>query len=87
MKRANPLVHGVILTEPEFPYEKKRREPEEPVHQIPPPPNPPQPPGPPFPPETGPKKFICPNCKKVFNTQEELTVHMETVHQSPKKKL
>jgi hypothetical protein len=76
-----------FLTEPEFPYVKRGQEPEEPIHTVPNPPSPPEPPGPPIPPETVPKKFICPDCRKVFTTQQELTVHMESVHQSPKKKL
>ena len=76
------------LTEPEFPYKKKGNEPQEPLDRtIPTPPTPPEPPGPPFPPQVGPRKFTCPTCQEIFNTQEELTLHMETVHQSPKKKL
>ena len=86
MKKANPFFLGVILTETEFPYKKKGREPEE-SYSVQPPSKPPEPIGPPFPSprSIGPRKFICPNCHKVFNTQEELTMHMETVHQSPKK--
>lgn len=57
-----------------------------------PPPSPPEPiPGrPPSPPpfsNPAPNRFTCPTCGKVFSTKEELTMHIETTHQSPKKKL
>ena len=80
-----------ILSEPDFPYDKK---PKEPVKDeiVPPPPSfPPEPPGhPPSPPpmiSQTPSKFTCQTCGKVFNSREELTMHVETVHQSPKKKV
>jgi 5-methylcytosine-specific restriction endonuclease McrA len=79
------------LTEPEFPYEKKQNDPfndliapsppdgslESPDQQssLPPMDNP------------TPNKFTCQICGKVFNTKEELTMHLETEHQSPKKKI
>ena len=31
-------------------------------------------------------KNRCPICHQEFNSKQELTVHMETVHSSPKKK-
>jgi Zinc finger, C2H2 type len=70
-------------TEPDFPYSKKPKEPVDDSIGAPPPMPPPEPPTPPF----GTLKFKCPNCGKMFNSKEELTLHMETVHMSPKKKM
>jgi hypothetical protein len=74
------------LTEPEFPYKKKGREPEEVIKKkiAPPPPDMPGEPPPPSPLNyPSPKKVTCSTCGKVFTTEEELTMHVETVHQSP----
>jgi hypothetical protein len=77
------------LSEPDYPYPKRPNEPVEDTFEAPPPMPPPEPPTPPSPPfsNTAPTKFTCQICGKVFNTKEELVMHMETVHQSPKKKV
>ena len=76
------------MTEPDFPYDKKPNEPLEIIGSNPtqlPVESPNQPPLNPL--DEIHKTFICPKCKKVFNTKEELTIHLETVHQSPKKQI
>ncbi len=87
-KNANPHLAGDFLTEPEFPYNK---EPNGQGKTAPPPPTPPpEPPYPPSPPPLStptPNRFNCQVCGKTFSTREELTMHMETVHQSPKKEV
>ncbi|MBE3116427.1 C2H2-type zinc finger protein [Candidatus Bathyarchaeota archaeon] len=79
------------MTEPDFPYSKKPNEPQSDEAIIPPPPDyPPSPPGPPSPPpmaSNAPRKFTCGACGKTFTTKEELMMHMETAHQSPKKQV
>jgi hypothetical protein len=93
MKMAKAPCLVTLLTEPEFPYKKKGREPEQPIKdsiEPPPPESPPQPPPPPNPPPLGypgTKRFTCPTCGKVFNTKEELTMHVETTHLTTKKKV
>ena len=80
-----------ILTEPDFPYEKK---PNESFNDLiaPSPPDgslesPDQQPSLPPMDNPTPNKVTCQICGKVFNTKEELTMHLETEHQSPKKKV
>ena len=79
------------MTEPDFPYEKKPNESfndliapfppdgsfESPDQQssIPPIGN------------LTPNTVTCQICGKVFKTKEELTMHLETDHQTPKKKM
>jgi hypothetical protein len=77
------------MSEPDYPYPKKPLEPAEGRTKAPPPMPPPEPPTPPSPPFSNvpPSKFTCHVCGKIFNTKEELTLHIETVHQSPKKKV
>jgi hypothetical protein len=78
------------LSEPDFPYNKRPR-PEETPLEIPPSPDyPPPPPSPPSPPPfeaASIAKASCQICGKTFNTKEELTFHVETAHESPKKKI
>jgi hypothetical protein len=77
------------MSEPDYPYPKKPVEPVEDNIAAPPPMPPPEPPIPPSPPPlntAAPTKFTCQVCGKVFNSKEELTLHIQTVHQSPKKK-
>ncbi len=83
-----------LLSEPDFPYNRKPRpeeaaaKPEEPIMMPPPPDYPPSPPNPPPPPPLDTEnvsKFTCQTCGKTFNTREELAMHVETEHQSPKK--
>jgi hypothetical protein len=77
----------IIMTEPDYPYPKKPLEPAEGTTHAPPPiPPPPNPPTPPFSNHT-PQKFTCQTCGKTFTTKEESTLHIETVHMSPKKKV
>jgi hypothetical protein len=71
------------MTEPDYPYPKKPLEPSAGQTGAPPP----MPPTPPSPPFNNPKKFTCQTCGKTFTTKEELTMHMETVHMNPKKKV
>ena len=77
------------MTEPDFPYEKK---PNESFNDL----IAPSPPGgsfespdqqPSLPPigNPTPNKVTCQICGKVFKTKEELTMHLETEHQIPKK--
>ncbi|MCL5876467.1 MAG: C2H2-type zinc finger protein [Candidatus Bathyarchaeota archaeon] len=73
------------MSEPDYPYPKKPLEPSKSNVTAPPPMPPPEPPTLPSPPYNT-LKFVCSTCGKVFNTKEELTMHMETVHQSPKNK-
>lgn len=77
------------MSEPEYPYPKRPGEPVNDKVVVPPPPEPPpgNPPSPP--PLSDPTliKFTCSICGKVFRTRGELTLHMETVHTSPKKKV
>ncbi len=77
------------MSEPDFPYTKRPR-PEEaaaanafPEMEYPPAPS--SPPSPP--PLVTTNRFACQKCGKTFSTEEELTLHMETEHQSPKKKV
>jgi len=80
------------LTEPDFPFEKKPNDqfndliapsppdgslesPDQQPSSLPPMDNPTS------------NKYTCQICGKVFNTKEELTLHMETKHQSPNKKV
>jgi hypothetical protein len=77
------------LTEPDYPYPKQPNPAEAPA-TAPPPMPPPEPPLPPSPPPLSsptPTKYTCQVCGKVFNSKEELTIHVETVHGSPKKKV
>ena len=72
-------------TEPDFPYSKKPLEPVETVTAPPMPP--PEPPTSPSPPPFGTTvlKSKCQICGKEFNTKQEFTLHMETVHAATKK--
>jgi hypothetical protein len=49
------------------------------------------PPAPPSPPPPAPlvsiSEFTCELCGKTFKTKDELMLHVETEHQSPKKKV
>jgi hypothetical protein len=76
------------LNEPDFPYPKRPR-PEETAEAASPemeyPPAPPSPPSPP--PLVTVTDFTCEYCGKTFKTKDELTLHVETEHQSPKKKV
>lgn len=83
------FLYGSILTEPDFPYDKKPNKPSEIIGPNPSPlpvESPEQPSRLPIC-NGRPREFTCPKCKKVFTTQEELTFHLGTVHQSPKKKV
>ncbi len=76
------------MSEPDFPYPKKPR-PEETARMTPEMEYPPAPSPPPPPPSLvteNVSKFTCQICGKTFTTKEELTLHTETEHQSPKKK-
>jgi hypothetical protein len=93
LKRNNPFLHcSDILSESDFPNEKKPNDPfddltaptapdgslESPDQQpssLPPMDNPTS------------NKVTCQICGKVFDTKEELITHLETEHQSPKKKV
>lgn len=77
-----PLKWGTIMSEPDYPYPKKPLEPAAGKTKAPPPIPPPEPPNPPPPRSI---KFTCQTCGKTFTTKEELTMHIETVHMSPKK--
>jgi hypothetical protein len=75
------------LSEPDFPYPKKPRpeetaEAESPELEYPPAPASPPPP----PPLVSVSEFTCEHCGKTFKTKDELTLHVETEHESPKKK-
>jgi hypothetical protein len=93
LKKNNPFCTvGDILTESNFPYEKK---PDDPFDDLtaPAPPDgslesPDQQPSS-LPPMDNPtsNKSICQICGKVFNTKEELIMHLETEHQNTKKKV
>ncbi|MFA5571950.1 MAG: hypothetical protein GX799_07235 [Crenarchaeota archaeon] len=48
---------------------------------------PPEPPTPPPLSNPSPQKFTCQTCGKTFTTKEELTLNIETVHISSKKKV
>ncbi|MCW3998999.1 MAG: C2H2-type zinc finger protein [Candidatus Bathyarchaeota archaeon] len=76
------------MSEPDYPYPKRPIEPIENVSDNLPP-MPPEPPPSPPPPETIPipTRFSCSLCGKAFNTREELTLHTQTTHQSPKKQV
>jgi hypothetical protein len=80
------------LTEPDFSYGKKPNDPFDDLIAPSPPDgsleSPDQQPSslPPMDNPT-PNTVICQICGKVFNTKEELTMHMETEHQSSKKKV
>jgi hypothetical protein len=75
------------MTEPDYPYPKKPLEPAKGVTQAPPPMPPPEPPNPPPLSYPSPQKFTCQTCGKTFTTKEELALHVETAHMSPKKKV
>jgi hypothetical protein len=80
------------MSEPDYPYNKKPKPHEAATPQqpttVPPPPNyPPTPPAPPPLDTQNVAKFSCKICGKTFTTQEELLMHMQTQHQSPKKKV
>ncbi|MGD6852527.1 MAG: C2H2-type zinc finger protein [Candidatus Bathyarchaeia archaeon] len=74
------------MTEPDYPYPKQPNPAEAPTSPPPMPPPEPSPPSPPPMSSPAPRKFTCQVCGKVFNSKEELTLHIETVHGSPKKK-
>ena len=93
LRRLTPCLYvGIILTESDFPYEKKPNDPFDDLTAPAPPDDslesPDQQPSS-LPPMDNPtsNKSICQICGKVFNTKEELTLHLETEHQSPKKKV
>jgi hypothetical protein len=80
------------LSESDFPCEKKSNDPFDDLTTPTPPDgsleSPDQKPSS-LPPMDNPtsNKFACKICGKVFNTKEELTAHLETEHQSFKKKV
>ena len=93
LKKNNPLCNvGNILSESDFPYEKKPDDQFDDLNAPTPPDgsleSPDQQPSclPPMDNPTS-NKFACQVCGKVFNTKEELTIHLETEHQSPGKKI
>ena len=79
------------MTESDFPYEKKPNDPFDDLTAPVPPDgsleSPDQQPSLPPMDNPTPNKVTCQICGKVFNTKEELTMHLETEHQSPKKKM
>ena len=81
-----------ILTESDFPYEKKPNDPFDDLTAPTPPDgyleSPDQQPSS-LPPLDNPtsNKPTCQICGKVFKTKEELLIHLETEHQSPDKKV
>ena len=93
LRRLTPCLDvGIILTESDFPYEKKPNDPFNDLIATSPPDgsfeSPDQQPSslPPMDNPT-PNTFTCQICGKVFNTKEELILHLETEHQSTTKKV
>jgi len=93
LRRITPFcIEGNILSESDFPYEKKSNDPFDDLTPPAPPDgsleSPDQKPSS-LPPMDNPtsNKFACQKCGKVFNTKEELASHLKTEHQNPKKKV